>query len=290
MEVLALALTFRCALARICTAFRRRLLSFFRRETRRWALASGFSAVRYWRGFSTISPAAVMRNTFKPTSTPVSIAGDRERFDGHLGARDTDIPPVGLADNGDRLWRAHEWAMESDGDTPNLRDAEDLAVQRGTAVRADLRIGERVIAFPCPGSVGIQGSPALTRRKKAANVLSRRCSTSCKTCALISRYSGRTSFDGGQLRRLHGEGHRHTTPLVRLFPLLEASVVEFATAPQDRLQRLFLHRRWHQLVLVGFARAVAVQVHAHLFCLTSEKPASLWTLVARIATRLHPPV
>src|SRR5262245_13801850 len=41
------------------------------------------------------------------------LAGHGQRFGGHLGPRATDLPPLGLAGDGDRLGRAVEWAMAS---------------------------------------------------------------------------------------------------------------------------------------------------------------------------------
>jgi hypothetical protein len=71
-------------------------------------------------------------------------------------------------------------------------------------------------------------------------------------------------LDSRQLRRLHGEGHADAAVLPRGFALVQASVVEFAAAPQDALQRPFLLGRWQQLVLEGLAHALLV--HMHLFC------------------------
>jgi hypothetical protein len=61
-----------CCLPHPRTAFARLVLPFLRRETCRWACFSACSAVREWRGGSTRSPAAVIRNTVSPPALPVS--------------------------------------------------------------------------------------------------------------------------------------------------------------------------------------------------------------------------
>ena len=72
VEVGALPADVLVVLGALRAAFFRRLLPFLRRDTRRCAFCSARSALRWWRGFSTASPSAVMRNTLSPTSMPVS--------------------------------------------------------------------------------------------------------------------------------------------------------------------------------------------------------------------------
>ena len=82
-------------------------------------------------------------------------------------------------------------------------------------------------------------------------------------------------LDAWPLRRLHGKGHGNVALLPGGFPLLKAGVIAVAAAPQDRLHRPFLHRRWHQLVLVGFAHTLLL--HAHLFCPIGARSATRGT-------------
>ena len=87
--------------------------------------------------------------------------------------------------------------MQPEADPPDLGEGEYLAVQCCTTVRADLRIGEAIVAVRALKTRVAGVCAGLRRRKKAANALSRRCSTSCRTCALMSLYSGRTSLMAG---------------------------------------------------------------------------------------------
>src|SRR5215469_5185760 len=100
-------------------------------------------------------------------------------------------------------------------------------------------------------------------------------------------------LDGGQLRRLHGEGD--TDPA--LFPggcaLLQASVGALAAAPHHRRQRLYLLGRWQQVVREGLAPCAHTPLlHSHLFCLRGGTSAAIGTVVALMsarATRLASP-
>jgi hypothetical protein len=64
---------------------------------------------------------------------------------------------------------------------------------------------------------------------------------------------GPNPFDLGELCGLPGEVDGDVTFLPGIAAFLQASIVQFATAPQDDLQRPFLLRRWHQLILERFA-------------------------------------
>src|SRR5260221_14289747 len=120
------------------------------------------------------SPSAVMRNTFSPTSMPVSLpvrgSGSVARWlGGHLRAGEGGVPPIRLLGDGDRLGGAFYGTVQSEGDTANLGEAEHPAVQDGAV--PVFREREGVVAVS-PGEAGKRGnpgvSPFLTRRKKAA--------------------------------------------------------------------------------------------------------------------------
>src|SRR5215469_1901427 len=83
---------------------------------------------------------------FQPHVDAALVPGGGQRFDGHLSAGDTRVPAIRFAADGDRLGGALERTVDSDGDTTNLRQAQQPAVQRRTAMPADLRIGETDVA------------------------------------------------------------------------------------------------------------------------------------------------
>src|SRR5258706_15931014 len=90
-----------------------------------------------------------------------------------------------------RLDAALHWPGPAHGEAPNLAQDEIAVIQLSTV--AILLVGEGVVAVR-PWKRGKPGfSPLARRRKNAWDVLSSRASTSCKTCAWIAAYSGKSA-------------------------------------------------------------------------------------------------
>ena len=72
------------------------------------------------------------------------FAGERQRLGGHLGTREADVPPIGLARDRDGLDPALHWAGPTHRDTANFRQ-DEVAVIEASAVAIFL-VGEGVPA------------------------------------------------------------------------------------------------------------------------------------------------
>jgi hypothetical protein len=185
--------------------------------------------------------------------------------------------------------------MEAHRDAPNLRLVEHPAVQRGTAmltVCAHLQKGEAVIAVLALQARVAGLRTGLQTADEGGTRLIQTIEHVLHDLRVDVVVFGPHRLDGRQLCRLHDNAHRDAAPLPRRCALLQASVVAFAAAPHDRLQRPFLLGRWQQLVCEGLAHTVALLFHTQRFCLLGKKPARIGTVVALAsgrATRLAPP-
>jgi hypothetical protein len=111
-------------------AFVRRWLPFSRRDTRCCAFLSALGlAVVAW----VLHDPPVRRDEEHHEAHVDAglFAGEPQRLGRHLSTRAADLPPIGLAREGDGLERALHWPELAHRETPDLREHQEADVQPG---------------------------------------------------------------------------------------------------------------------------------------------------------------
>src|SRR5262249_41527217 len=163
----------------------------------------------------------------------------------------------------DRLGRALQRTMQSDGDMANLRQTEHAAVQHHVA--AILRIGEGVVAI-APLKARISG--VLTRLQATEEALKGTLNAPDDILQDLCIDLGIFRVGVLELREfrllLIVAGADALPALPPGFALFQRDTMVGAPAPQDRFQRPRLLWRWQQSVLVGLAYRLAHRLLALL--------------------------
>jgi hypothetical protein len=121
----------------------------------------------------------------QPDIDPPLIAGGRQRLGGHVGTRETGIPAVRLTAQRDGRDGALDGTRPAHGDASDLGQDQSASSEPSTV--AVLLVGKGVRAVATLETWGKPGVPQfMSRQKNAWYVVSRRTSTSCKTCEWIA--------------------------------------------------------------------------------------------------------
>ena len=177
------------------------------------------------------------------------LAGWQQWVRGHIGARETAVPPVGFLGERDRLDRAFKGAAPSEGNAPDLGQDKAPVLKCGTV--ATLLIGEtRVAVGALEAGIPWLRSCLHTAKERLEGAIQARqyVLQDLGVDVVVLRPHG---LNGGQFSALMGAGDAHPTFLPGVTAFLERSVVEFPAATQNERHRLLLLLGREEFILEG---------------------------------------
>jgi hypothetical protein len=210
------------------------------------------------------------------------LAGERQGVGGHVRAREAAIPAVSFMGDGHRLDGALKRATPPHRNAPNLGEHEAPIVKRRPV--AELLVGETGVAALALETRISWLFSSLHPAKEGLECPVQPGQHILQDLGMNVLVLGSHVLDGGQFGTLVGAGDAHPALLPSVAALLESSIVEFPTAPQDECHLLLLLLSWQEFVLKGFADGCrcCLLVHVSLFWLAGTKLAS--------RRAIHPPI
>jgi hypothetical protein len=209
----------------------------------------------------------------QPNVSTRLFAGMGQWLGRHMGTGEGPLPAIRLLAKGDGLGGALKPTMATNGNASNLRQAEHPAIQdRAVAI---LGIGEGVLAVSTLEARIARRLPSGDSAEARLIRLVHPAQNVLQDLGMHRALFRETGFEVRQLRGLLGVGGADALPTSPpRAALFQGTVVEHATAPYDRFQRVFLCGRWVESVLIGFPCAVLFHTHivwTHIFWLTGGK-------------------